>query len=73
MRQGYFHLFGKDMWREYKPSDDTKLKRNIGFAMFGLPKNEGDENLNDGTGCTNQQLKHINKIFDIIKKSKKKT
>jgi len=71
-QQGYFHLFGNHMWREYKPSDYINLKRNIGFAVFHLPEKEPDENFNDGTGYTDKQLKHINKIFDIIKKSKKK-
>jgi hypothetical protein len=71
-QQGYFHLFGNYMWREYQPSDRIKLKRNIGFAVFRLPEKEPDEKLNDGTGYTDKQLKHINKIFDIIKKSKKK-
>jgi hypothetical protein len=71
-QQGYFHLFGNQMWREYKPSDYINLKRNIGFAVFNLPEKEPDENLNDGTGYTDKQLKHINKIFGIIKKSKKK-
>jgi hypothetical protein len=71
-QQGYFHLFGNDMWREYQPSDYINLKRNIGFAVFRLPEKEPDEKLNDGTGYTDKQLKHINKIFDVIKKSKKK-
>jgi hypothetical protein len=61
LQQGYFHLFGKDKWREYKPSDYDKLKKkNIGFAMFGLPKNVGDEKLNGGTGYTDEQFKHTN-------------
>jgi hypothetical protein len=71
-QQGYFHFFGNQMWREYKPSDYIKLKRNIGFAVFHLPQKEPDENLNDGTGYTDKELKHINEIFDIIKKSMKK-
>jgi hypothetical protein len=72
MQQGYYQLFGKHMWREYKPPDYSKLKRNIGFAMFGVPKNVGNENVNGGTGYTDEQFNHINEIFDIIKKSKKK-
>ena len=71
-QQGYLHLFGNHMWREYKPADYINLKRNIGFAMFHLPEKEPDENLNDGTGYTDKQLIHINKIFGTIKKSKKK-
>jgi len=71
-QQGYFHLFGNDMWREYKPTEYINLKRNIGFAVFRLPEKEPDEDLNDGTGYTDKQLKHINKIFGKIKKSKKK-
>jgi hypothetical protein len=72
MQQGYCHLFGNQKWREYKPSDYSKLKRNIGCAMFGLPKNVGDENVNGGTGYTDEQFKHINVIFDIIKRLKEK-
>jgi hypothetical protein len=26
MQQGYFNLFAKDKWREYKPADYDKLK-----------------------------------------------
>jgi hypothetical protein len=71
-QKGYFDLFGGCMWREFGPSDYNNLKRNIGFALFGLPEKEPDENLNDGTGYTDKQVKHINKIFGIIKKCMKK-
>jgi hypothetical protein len=73
MQQGYFHLLGTHKWREYKPSDYDKLIKNIGFAMFGFPKNVGVEKLNGGTGYTDGQFKHINEIFDIIKKLKNKS
>jgi hypothetical protein len=67
-QQDYFELLGDSMWRRFKPSDYNNLKRNIGFALFGFPEKEPDENSNDCTGYMDEKLKHINKIFCIIKK-----
>ena len=67
-QQDYFDLLGTPMWREFKPPNYVKLKREIGFALFNVPEEEPCANLNDGTGYTHKKLKHINKIFDIIQK-----
>ena len=71
-QQSYFDLLGTPKWREYKPQDYNNLKRNIGFALFGPPRKEPDENSKDDTGYNNQEMKHINQIFDTIKKCMKK-
>jgi len=67
-QQECFDLLGKPMWREFEPSQYGDLKREIGFALFGVPEEEPSAYLNDGTGYTDKKLKEINKIFDIIKK-----
>jgi len=67
-QQECFDLLGTPMWREIQPSQYGDLKREIGFALFGVPEEEPCANVNDGTGYTDKKLKHINKIFDIIKK-----
>jgi hypothetical protein len=67
-QQNYFDLLGTPMWREFKPSDYGNLKREIGYALFNVPEKEPCANLNDGTGYTHKKVKHINKIFDSIKK-----
>jgi hypothetical protein len=71
-QQCYCDLLGTPMWREFKPPDYNNLKRNIGFALFGPPEKEPDENLKDDTGYTNKKLKCINLIFDIIKRCMEK-
>jgi hypothetical protein len=67
-QQEYCDVLGTPMWREFKPSHYVNLKRDIGFALFGVPEEEPCANFNENTGYTNKKLKHINKIFDIIKK-----
>jgi len=67
-QQEYFDLLGTPVWREFKPSHYGNLKREIGFALFGVPEEEPCAYLNDGTGYTDKKLRQINKIFDIIKK-----
>ena len=67
MQQDYFDLLGKLMSREFEPPHYVDLKREIGYALFDAPEEEPCANLNDGTGYTDKKLKHINKIFDIIK------
>jgi hypothetical protein len=71
-QQCYYDLLGTPKWREFKPQDYNKLKRNIGFALYGPPKKEPDENSKDDTGYTIQELKYINTIFDTIKNCMKK-
>jgi hypothetical protein len=68
MQQDYCDLLGKSMWRGFEPSHYGNLKKEIGFALFGVPDQEPCADKNDGTGYTDKKLKHINKIFDIIKK-----
>jgi hypothetical protein len=63
-QQDFLDLLGTPVWREFEPS----LKREIGFALFGVPEEEPCAKLNDDTGYTDKKLKEINKIFDIIKK-----
>ena len=63
-QQKFFDLFGKPVWREFEPSQYCNLKREIGFALFGVPEEEPHANLNDGTGYTDKKLKEINKIFE---------
>jgi len=70
-QQVFLDLLGTPMWREFEPSHYGILKREIGFALFGVPEEEPCANLNDGTGYTDKKLKEINKIFDIIKKCMK--
>jgi hypothetical protein len=67
-QQDYFDLLGKPMWREFEPKHYGVLKREIGFALFGVPEEVPRAILNDGTGYTDKKLKEINKIFGIIKK-----
>jgi hypothetical protein len=71
-QQCYCDLLSTPMWREFRPPDYNNLKKNIGFALYGPPGEEPDENSKDGTGYTNAHLKDINHIFDIIKKCMKK-
>ena len=52
--------------RECKLSDTSNLKKIIRFALFDVSEKEPLENLTD------EQLKHINKIFNSIKRSMKK-
>jgi hypothetical protein len=68
LQQDFFYFLGTPMWRQFKPSQYGDLKREIGFALFGVPEEGPYANLNDGTGYTDKKLKHINKIFKIIKK-----
>jgi hypothetical protein len=70
-QQDCFDLLGTPMWREFGPSHYGNLKREIGFALFGVPEEEPCANSNDGTGYTDKKLKEINRIFDIIKKCMK--
>jgi hypothetical protein len=65
-QQDCFDLLGTHMWREFEPSHYGNLKREIGFALFGVPEEEPCAILNEGTGYTNEKLKEINKIFVII-------
>jgi len=67
-QQECFDLLGTPMWREFLPSHYGDLKRQIGFALFGVPEEEPCANLNDNTGYTDKKLKEINKIFYLIKK-----
>jgi hypothetical protein len=71
-QQEYFNWLGDRTWTKFKPSDYDNLKRNIGFAIFGPPEQEPDEMLNGNTGYTEGQLKHIIKVFDVIKNYKRK-
>ena len=70
-QQDCFDLLGTPMWRQFEPSHYGDLKREIGFALFGVPEEEPCAKLNDDTGYTDKKLKEINKIFDIIKKCMK--
>ena len=70
-QQDLFDMLGTPMWREFKPPHYGNLKREIGFALFGVPEEEPCANLNDSTGYTDKKLKEINKIFDIIQKCMK--
>ena len=70
-QQDSFDTIGTPMWREFEPSDYGHLKRQIGFALFGVPEEKPCAKLNDGTGYRDEKLKEINKIFDIIKKCTK--
>jgi hypothetical protein len=67
-QQEYCDTLGTPMWREFKPSHYVNLKREIGFALFDVPEEEPCTDLNENTGYTDKKLKHINIIFDIIKK-----
>jgi len=64
-------LLGTPMWRKFKPSRYGDLKREIGFALFDVPEEVPCTNLNYDTGYRDKKLKHINSIFDIIKKCMK--
>jgi hypothetical protein len=66
-QQECFQFLGTPMWREFEPSHYGHLKREIGFALFGLPEEEPCANSKDTTGYRDEKLKEINKIFDIIK------
>ena len=70
-QQKFFDLFGKPVWREFEPSQYCNLKREIGFALFGVPEEEPHANLNDGTGYTDKKLKEINKIFEKCMQNRK--
>jgi len=67
-QQDCLALLGTPMWREFESSQYGDLKKQIGFALFGVPEEVPSANLNDDTGYTDKKLKEINKIFDIIKK-----
>jgi hypothetical protein len=67
-QQKYCDELGKPMWRVFEPSQYVELKREIGFALFDVPQEVPSTSLTDGTGYTHKNQKHINKIFDIIKK-----
>ena len=69
-QQDLFDFHGTPMWRRFEPLFYDCLKREIGFALFGVPV-EPCANLNDNTVYTDKMLKHINKIFYIIKKCMK--
>jgi len=70
-QQDCFDLLGTPMWREFLPSHYGDLKRQIGFALFGVPEEEPCANLNDNTGYTDKKLNEINRIFYLIKKCTK--
>ncbi|XP_069674752.1 uncharacterized protein [Periplaneta americana] len=70
-QQEFFKSSRKSELVEYKPSNYINLKRNIGFAFSDLPTEEPNES-NDFTGYPKKQLKHINAVFDLIKKQKEK-
>ena len=70
-QQYFFYLCGTPIWRKFKPSRYGDLKREIGFALFDVPEEVPCANLNYDTGYRDKKLKHINKIFDIIKKCMK--
>jgi hypothetical protein len=53
-------------WRDCILSDTANLKKFIRFALFGVSEEEPVENFTD------EQLKHINKIFGSIEKFVKK-
>jgi hypothetical protein len=67
-QQDYCDMLGKPMWRAFEPSQYVELKREIGYALFDVPQEVPSTGLNDGIGYADKDLKHINKIFDIIKK-----
>jgi hypothetical protein len=69
-QKAYSDMLGT--WNEYKPSDYNILKRNIGYAVFGLPDGKPDPILNNNTGYTRKKLKHIDEVFHAIMKCKKK-
>jgi hypothetical protein len=70
-QQDLFDMLGTLMWREFEPPHYGNLKREIGFALFGVPEEEPCANLNDSTGYTDKKLKEINEIFGIIQKCMK--
>jgi hypothetical protein len=49
-QQVCFDRLGTPMWREFEPTYYGHLKRQIEFALFGVPEEEPSEILNDGTG-----------------------
>jgi len=65
-QQVYFDLLGTPIWREFEPPHYSDLKRDIGFALFGVPEEIPHTNLNDNTGYKKEKLKEINKLFSII-------
>jgi hypothetical protein len=67
-QQEYFDLLGTPKWRQFEPSQYGELKREIGFAVFGVPEKVPSGDLDDGTGYGDKKLKQINKLFDIFKK-----
>jgi hypothetical protein len=70
-QQDYCDMLRKPMWRAFELSQYVELKRELGFALFDVPQEVPSTDLNDGTGYADKNLKHINKIFDIIKKCMK--
>jgi hypothetical protein len=70
-QQDFFDLLGTPMWREFEPRHYGDLKREIGFALFGVPEKEPCAYFKDSTGYKDKKLKHINETFDIIKKCMK--
>jgi hypothetical protein len=37
-QQDYFDMLGTPKWREFEPPCYGNLKREIGFALFGVPE-----------------------------------
>jgi hypothetical protein len=69
-QQSYFSMPGSHIWTKYKQSDYKNLRRNIGFAVFGVPGEPIETN--DYTGYDERQLSCINTIFDVVKNCKQK-
>jgi hypothetical protein len=71
-QQNYFDVVCGHKWTEYKQSDYSILRRHIGFAIFGAPK-ENPNGTNGFTGYEERQLSYINDVFDaIIKQNNRK-
>ncbi|PNF41721.1 hypothetical protein B7P43_G03435 [Cryptotermes secundus] len=68
-QQAYFNLPVAHQWANYGQSDYNNLRRNIGFAMFGLPREEPNK-ICDYTGYNKKELSCINTVFDVIKNYK---
>jgi hypothetical protein len=64
-QQNYFDVVCGHKWTEYKQSDYSILKRNIGFAIFGAPK-EKPNGINGFTGYEGRQLSCVNDVFGAI-------
>lgn len=69
LQQDYCNMLGGRMWTKYKQSDYNNLRRNIGFAVFGVPGEEPNET-NDYTGYEKRQLSCIDKFFHVVKNYK---